>query len=125
MLSSGYYDAYYLKALKAKNLIQQAFAKAFSKYDVILAPAAPHGAPKLGESLDAPVKMYVSDMYTVAVNLAGLPAISLPVRLDDKGMPIGLQFIGDSFQEKKVLQAARGLEAIRGDFPLAGRKEEG
>lgn len=125
VLSSGYYDAYYLKALKAKNLIQQAFAKAFSKYDVILAPAAPHGAPKLGESLDDPVKMYLSDMYTVAVNLAGLPAISLPVKLDEKGMPIGLQFIGDSFQEKKVLQAARGLEAIRGEFPLAGRKEEG
>ena len=125
VLSSGYYDAYYLKALKAKNLIQQAFAKAFSKYDVILAPAAPHGAPKLGESLDDPVKMYLSDMYTVAVNLAGLPAISLPVKLDEKGMPIGLQFIGDSFQEKKVLQAARGLEVIRGEFPLAGRKEEG
>lgn len=125
VLSSGYYDAYYLKALKAKNLIQQAFAKAFSKYDVILAPAAPHGAPKLGESLDDPVKMYLSDMYTVAVNLAGLPAISLPVKLDEKGMPIGLQFIGDSFQEKKALQAARGLEAIRGEFPLAGRKEEG
>ena len=72
-----------------------------------------------------PVKMYLSDMYTVAVNLAGLPAIRLPVKLDEKGMPIGLQFIGDSFQEKKVLQAARGLEAIRGEFPLAGRKEEG
>lgn len=125
VLSAGYYDAYYRKALKAKNLIRQAFVRAFSKYDVILAPTAPHGAPKLGESLRDPVKMYLSDMYTVAVNLAGLPAVSLPVKLDEKGMPIGLQFIGNCFQEKKVLQAARGLEELRGAFPLPGRKEEG
>ena len=79
VLSSGYYDAYYLKALRTKALIKQAFDKAFAKYDVILGPAAPTTAPKLGESLSDPLKMYLGDIYTVSVNLAGLPGISLPV----------------------------------------------
>lgn len=123
VLSSGYYDAYYLKALKTKALIKKAFDQAFAKYDVILAPASPTTAPKIGESLQDPMKMYLSDIYTVAVNLAGLPGISVPWGFDRKGLPIGLQFIGDCFQEKKILRAAKGLESIRGAFPLAFGKE--
>ena len=125
VLSSGYYDAYYLKALKTKALIKKAFDEAFVKYDVLLAPASPSPAPHLGESLTDSLKMYLSDIYTVAVNLAGLPAISMPWALDSQKLPIGLQFIGNCFEEKKVLQAAMGLEKIRGDFPLAFAKEEG
>ena len=125
VLSSGYYDAYYLKALKTKALIKKAFDEAFVKYDVLLAPASPSPAPHLGESLTDSLKMYLSDIYTVAVNLAGLPAISMPWTLDSQNLPVGLQFIGNCFEEKKVLQAAMGLEKIRGDFPLAFAKEEG
>ena len=123
VLSSGYYDAYYLKALKTKALIKKAFDRAFASYDVLLAPAAPTAAPLLGESLCDPMKMYLSDIYTVAVNLAGLPAISVPYRFDSRGLPIGLQFIGDCFQEKKILRAAKGLEEVRGAF--AAYKKEG
>ena len=119
VLSSGYYDAYYLKALKTKALIKKAFDEAFVKYDVLLAPASPSPSPHLGESLTDSLKMYLSDIYTVAVNLAGLPAISMPWTLDSQKLPVGLQFIGNCFEEKKVLQAAMGLEKIRGDFPLA------
>ena len=102
VLSSGYYDAYYLKALRTKALIKQAFDKAFEKYDVILGPAAPSTAPLLGDSLSDPMKMYLGDIYTVSVNLAGLPGISVPCGLDSKGLPIGLQMIADCFQEKKL-----------------------
>ena len=94
VLSSGYYDAYYLKALRTKALIKQAFDKAFEKYDVILGPAAPTTAPKLGQSLSDPIKMYLGDIYTISVNLAGLPGISLPCGKDKNGLPIGLQLIG-------------------------------
>ena len=97
VLSSGYYDAYYLKALRTKALIKQAFDKAFEKYDVILGPAAPTTAPKLGESLSDPLKMYLGDIYTISVNLAGLPGITLPCGTDQSGLPIGLQLIGDCF----------------------------
>ena len=100
VLSSGYYDAYYLKALRTKALIKQAFDKAFAKYDVILGPAAPTTAPKLGESLSDPLKMYLGDVYTVSVNLAGLPGISVPCGVDSKGLPIGLQLIGDCSRRK-------------------------
>lgn len=86
-LSSGYYDAYYLKALKTKALIKNAFDKAFEKYDVIVAPAAPTTAPELGKSLSDPMKMYLADVYTVSANLAGLPGISVPVGQDSKGLP--------------------------------------
>ena len=110
VLSSGYYDAYYLKALQAKTLIKQAFDKAFEKYDVILGPTAPTTAPLLGESLIDPPKMYLSDIYTVSVNLAGLPALSLPCGKDNNGLPIGLQLIGDCFQEKTIIRAAYALE---------------
>ena len=110
VLSSGYYDAYYLKALKVKALIKKAFDEAFSKYDVILGPVAPTTAPKLGESLADPIKMYLGDIYTISVNLAGLPAISLPCGVDKQGLPIGLQLIGDCFTEQKLLQAAYTYE---------------
>jgi aspartyl-tRNA(Asn)/glutamyl-tRNA(Gln) amidotransferase subunit A len=113
VLSSGYYDAYYLKALKVKALIKKAFDEAFAKYDVILGPAAPTTAPKLGESLSDPIKMYLGDIYTIAVNLAGLPGICLPCGKDKGGLPIGLQLIGDCFQEKKLIQTAYTYEQAR------------
>ncbi|HIW49571.1 MAG TPA: Asp-tRNA(Asn)/Glu-tRNA(Gln) amidotransferase subunit GatA [Candidatus Blautia intestinavium] len=110
VLSSGYYDAYYLKALRAKALICQEFDRAFEKYDVILAPAAPHTAPKIGESLKDPLSMYLGDIYTVAVNLCGLPAISVPCGMDSKGLPIGIQMIGNRFEEKKIFRSAAAFE---------------
>ncbi len=110
VLSSGYYDAYYLKALRTKALIKKAFDKAFEKYDVILSPAAPTTAPKIGDSLSDPIKMYLGDIYTISVNLAGLPGISVPCGKDDKGLPIGVQLIGDCFQEKKIIQAGYTFE---------------
>lgn len=113
VLSSGYYDAYYLKALKTKALIKKAFDKAFEKYDIILGPAAPTTAPKLGESLSDPIKMYLGDIYTISVNLAGLPGISVPCGRDSKGLPIGLQLIGDCFEEKKLIRAAYTFEQTR------------
>ncbi|MCI8373085.1 MAG: Asp-tRNA(Asn)/Glu-tRNA(Gln) amidotransferase subunit GatA [Lachnospiraceae bacterium] len=113
VLSSGYYDAYYLKALRTKALIKQEFDKAFENYDLILGPAAPTTAPKLGESLSDPIKMYLGDIYTISVNLAGLPGISLPCGLDQNGLPIGVQLIGDCFQEKNIIRAAYALEQTR------------
>lgn len=113
VLSSGYYDAYYLKALKTKALIKQAFDKAFASYDLILAPAAPTTAPRLAESLQDPLQMYLGDIYTIAVNLAGLPGISLPCGVDHKGLPIGMQLIGDCFQEKTLIRAAYTFEQTR------------
>lgn len=110
VLSSGYYDAYYLKALRTKALIKQAFDKAFAKYDVILGPAAPTTAPKIGESLSDPIKMYLGDIYTISVNLAGLPGISVPCGVDSKGLPIGMQLIGDCFKEKNLIRAAYAYE---------------
>ena len=110
VLSSGYYDAYYLKALRTKALIKREFDRAFAKYDCILAPAAPTTAPRLGESLTDPLKMYLGDIYTISVNLAGLPAVSLPCGMDKEGLPIGFQLIGDCFQEKKLLRAAYAFE---------------
>ena len=121
VLSSGYYDAYYLKALRTKALIKKAFDEAFAKYDVILGPAAPTTAPKLGESLIDPLKMYLGDIYTISVNLAGLPGITVPCGTDSKGLPIGLQLIGDCFKEKNIIRAAYSFEQTR-DFkhsPLA------
>lgn len=113
VLSSGYYDAYYLKALRTKALIKQAFDKAFEKYDVILGPAAPTTAPKLGESLSDPIKMYLGDIYTISVNLAGLPGLSMPCGIDSKGLPIGVQMIGDCFKEKNIIRAAYAFEQTR------------
>lgn len=118
VLSSGYYDAYYLKALRTKSLIKQAFDRAFEKYDVILGPAAPSTAPAVGESLGDPLKMYLGDIYTVSVNLAGLPAVSVPCGLDEKGLPIGLQMIAGSFEEKKLFRASYAYERARGGWAL-------
>ena len=118
VLSSGYYDAYYLKALKVKAMIKKAFDDAFAKYDIILGPVAPTTAPKLGESLSDPLKMYLGDIYTISVNLAGLPGISVPCGKDSKGLPIGLQLIADSFQEKKLIQTAYTYEKLRGAFGM-------
>ncbi len=119
VLSSGYYDAYYLKALKVKALIKKAFDDAFAKYDVILGPCAPTTAPKIGSSLSDPISMYLSDIYTISANLAGLPGISVPCGVDSNGLPVGLQLIGDCFNEKKLIQAAYSYEKARGVFLLA------
>ena len=110
VLSSGYYDAYYLKALRTKALIKKAFDEAFAKYDVIIGPAAPTTAPKLGESLSDPIKMYLGDIYTISVNLAGLPGISVPCGVDSKGLPIGMQILGDCFKENNIIRAAYAYE---------------
>ena len=118
VLSSGYYDAYYLKALRVKALIKKAFDDAFAKYDVILGPVAPTTAPKLGESLSDPIKMYLGDIYTISINLAGLPGICLPCGVDSKGLPIGLQLIGDCFKEKNIIKAAYSYEQARGKFEM-------
>ncbi len=122
VLSSGYYDAYYLKALRTKALIKQAFDKAFASYDLILGPAAPTTAPELGKSLSDPIKMYLGDIYTISVNLAGLPGLCIPCGEDKNGLPIGLQLIGDCFKEKTLLRAGYAYEQER-NRRLAAAKE--
>ena len=116
VLSSGYYDAYYLKALRTKALIKQAFDRAFEKYDVILGPASPSTAPRLGESLSDPLKMYLGDIYTISVNLAGLPGMTVPCGMDSKGLPIGVQLIADCFKEKNIIRAGYAYEQARGPW---------
>ncbi|MDD5359536.1 MAG: Asp-tRNA(Asn)/Glu-tRNA(Gln) amidotransferase subunit GatA [Sulfurovaceae bacterium] len=113
VLSSGYYDAYYLKAQKVRHLIRDEFNKIFEDADLILSPVAPSVAPKIGEVED-PLEMYKSDMYTIAINLAGLPALSLPVGRDKNGMPIGLQFIAKAFDEQTLLDGSFSLESAIG-----------
>ena len=115
-LSSGYYDAYYVKALKVKALIKQAYDKAFAKYDIILGPVAPTTALTMGESLSDPIKMYLGDVYTVPVNLAGLPGISVPCGQDSNGLPIGMQIIGDCFKEKNIIRAAYTFEQAKNSY---------
>lgn len=110
VLSSGYYDAYYLKALRVKAMIKAAFDRAFARYDCILGPVAPTTAPRLGASLSDPLKMYLSDIYTISVNLAGLPGISIPCGTDSRGLPIGMQLIGNCYQEKKLFGIAYAYE---------------
>jgi aspartyl-tRNA(Asn)/glutamyl-tRNA(Gln) amidotransferase subunit A len=110
-LSSGYYDAYYLKALKVRNLIRGDFVRAFERCDCIMMPVAPTTAFKFGEKADDPLKMYLSDIYTIAVNLAGIPGISVPCGFDEAGLPIGLQIIGPAFSEARLLRIARMHEA--------------
>ncbi|HSW01784.1 MAG TPA: Asp-tRNA(Asn)/Glu-tRNA(Gln) amidotransferase subunit GatA [Sedimentisphaerales bacterium] len=109
-LSSGYYDAYYLKALKVRNLIRGDFVRAFERCDCMMMPVAPTTAFAFGEKADDPLKMYLSDIYTIAINLAGIPAVSVPCGFDDIGMPIGLQVIGPAFSEAKLLRIARTHE---------------
>ena len=128
VLSSGYYDAYYLKALRTKALIKQAFDRAFEKYDVILGPTSPTTAPRIGSSLSDPLKMYLGDIYTISVNLAGLPGMSVPMGTDSQGLPIGVQLIGDCFKEKNIIRAGYTLEQSRGPWKapeLDSGKERG
>ena len=116
-LSSGYYDAYYIKALKVRTLIQQDFDRAFEKVDVIASPVAPTTAFRLGEKVQDPLSMYLGDVYTISANLAGICAISVPAGLDQKGMPIGLQLIGPAFGEETLLAVAYQYEQ-RAGHPL-------
>jgi aspartyl-tRNA(Asn)/glutamyl-tRNA(Gln) amidotransferase subunit A len=109
-LSAGYYDAYYLKAQKVRTLIYQGFQNAFEKVDFIVTPVSPTTAFKIGEKTDDPIKMYLSDIFTIAVNLAGLPAISIPCGFDGKNLPVGLQIIGKAFDEVTILNVANVLE---------------
>ena len=109
-LSSGYYDAYYLKAAKVRNLIKQDFQNALKNVDVIICPVSPTTAFKIGEKIDNPLEMYLNDIFTIPVNLAGLPGISIPVGFDSRKLPIGLQIIGNYFQEDKLLNIAYNME---------------
>jgi aspartyl-tRNA(Asn)/glutamyl-tRNA(Gln) amidotransferase subunit A len=109
-LSSGYYDAYYLKALKVRNLIRGDFTAAFEKCDCIMMPVAPTTAFRIGEKVNDPLQMYLSDVYTIAANLAGVPGISIPCGFDDKGLPIGLQILAPTFAEDRLLRIARMYE---------------
>lgn len=113
VLSAGYYDAYYLKALRTKALIKKEFDRAFEKYDIILSPTTPATAPRLGKSLADPVAMYLLDICTVTANLAGLPAISIPCGMDEMGLPIGLELIGNCFREKDIIRGAYSFEQTR------------
>ena len=110
VLSSGYYDAYYNKALQAKALIKKAFDEAFAKYDVVIGPVAPTTALKAGESLSDPLKMYLGDICTVLINIVGLPAISVPCGCDREGLPVGMQIIGKHFDEKTILGFAANYQ---------------
>ncbi|MBD1173260.1 Asp-tRNA(Asn)/Glu-tRNA(Gln) amidotransferase subunit GatA [Pelagibacterales bacterium SAG-MED03] len=110
VLSSGYYDAYYLKAQKVRKLIKNDFDEAYKKVDSILTPSTPSSAFKIGEKKDDPVSMYLNDIFTVPVNLAGLPAISIPAGHDASGYPLGLQIIGKSFKEQEILNVAYAME---------------
>jgi aspartyl-tRNA(Asn)/glutamyl-tRNA(Gln) amidotransferase subunit A len=113
-LSAGYYDAYYRKACQVRTLLVGDFRQAFKLCDVIVSPTAPSTAFRLGERLQDPIQMYLSDYFTIPVNMAGLPALSVPCGLDGKGLPIGLQIIGAHFQEERILQVAYGFEQATG-----------
>lgn len=107
VLSSGYYDAYYKRALQTRAMIKDEYNRLFESFDMVFSPVAPTTAYKIGENIDDPLKMYMGDIYTVSVNLAGLPAVSLPCGFDGQGLPIGFQLIGDAFSEVKLVKAAR------------------
>ena len=110
VLSSGYYDAYYLKAQKVRKLIKNDFDDVFKKVDAILTPSTPSSAFKVGEKSNDPVSMYLNDIFTVPVNLAGLPGISIPAGLDKNNYPLGLQIIGKPFDEQNILNIAYSME---------------
>jgi aspartyl-tRNA(Asn)/glutamyl-tRNA(Gln) amidotransferase subunit A len=110
VLSAGYYDAYYLRAQRIRALILKDFTDAFKDVDVVLTPSTPSAAFGLEEKFDDPVAMYLNDVFTVTVNLAGLPGISVPAGLDGRGLPLGLQLIGRAFDEETVLRAGRAIE---------------
>ena len=110
MLSSGYYDAYYKKAQQVRTLVMKEFNKGFEKYDVILTPTSPTVAFDIGSKSSNPLEMYLADICTVSVNIAGLPGISIPCGVDKSGMPIGMQLIGNKFCEETILNAAYTFE---------------
>ena len=110
VLSSGYYDAYYKKAQKVRTFVKREFDKNFEKYDVLLTPVAPTTAFGIGEKSNNPLEMYLADICTVSINIAGVPAISIPCGVDSKGMPIGMQLIGNRFDEETILNAAYTFE---------------
>ena len=110
VLSSGYYDAYYKKAQQVRTLVSNEFSKAFEKYDIILTPTSPVTAFNIGEKSNNPLEMYLADICTVSVNIAGVPAISIPCGVDSNGLPIGMQLIGNKFEEEKILNAAYTFE---------------
>ena len=114
VLSAGYYDAYYLKAQRVRTLIRKDFDAAFKRCDVIVTPTAPTTAFKLGEKTQDPLEMYLSDIYTISINLAGLPALSLPCGFDGEGMPIGMQIIGKHFDEATIASRRASLRAVDG-----------
>ena len=114
-LSAGYYDAYYLKAQKIRRLISEDFKRVFEQVDVIMGPVAPETAFKIGEKSDDPISMYLSDIYTIALNLAGLPGMSVPAGFA-KDMPVGLQIIGNAFTEGKMLNIAHQYQQVT-DWP--------
>jgi aspartyl-tRNA(Asn)/glutamyl-tRNA(Gln) amidotransferase subunit A len=109
-LSAGYYDAYYLKGLKVRTLIRRDFERAFESCDLIVVPVAPATAFKLGEKMSDPLTMYLSDIFTISLNLAGLPGMSVPCGHDDVGMPIGMQLIGPAFSEEMIFRAGDAYE---------------
>ena len=110
VLSSGYFDAYYNKALKAKGLIVKAFNEAFEKYDFLLGPVAPTTALEIGKGRSDPLAMYLGDIYTVMINIAGLPSLALPCGFDGDNMPVGMQLIGRPFDEKTILAAGNAYQ---------------
>jgi aspartyl-tRNA(Asn)/glutamyl-tRNA(Gln) amidotransferase subunit A len=113
VLSSGYYDAYYKTALKVRRLITNELLAALKDVDVLFTPTTPSTAFKFGEKVDDPIAMYLSDIFTVPANLAGIPALSVPWNKDEKGLPIGLQFMASHFDEELLLQAGAVLEELR------------
>lgn len=124
-LSAGYFDAYYLRAQKARTLIMEDFRRAFGQYDILLTPTAPVTAWPLGTAFEDPSKVYAMDLCTVSVNVAGLPAISLPWGTDKEGMPVGVQLIGPTLSEERILQAAHGVEALSLQAFGEGRGQKG
>ena len=125
VLSAGYYDAYYARAQKLRTLIKRDFEQAFETCDVLLTPATPGPAFGVGEKTADPVSMYLQDVFTVTVNLAGLPGISVPAGLSDNGLPLGLQLIGKAFDEGTILRAGRAMEEAANFIAQAGQLVEG
>ena len=113
-LSSGYYDAYYLKALKVRRLIKNDFDEAFKKCDLVLSPVTPGTAFKIGEESDDPLSLYLEDIYTTSLNLSGLPGLSLPCGISKKGLPVGMQFIGPVLSEELLFRAGKLFEKTSG-----------
>jgi aspartyl-tRNA(Asn)/glutamyl-tRNA(Gln) amidotransferase subunit A len=113
VLSAGYYDAYYKKAQKVRRLIQEDFFNAFKKVDCLITPISPTTAFKFGEKLDDPLQMYLSDIYTVSANLAGIPGISVPAGVDNQNLPVGMQLLGRQFDEATLLKVADFLETTK------------